>query len=335
VNGGGVMKGAYISALGVHVPERAVSNDDIARMPGLETSDEWISTRTGIRERRMAGDGQAPSDLGIVAARECLASREVDPADIDLVIGSSLVPDMIFPATASVIAEGIGAANAGAFDVQAGCAGYMYGLAAAIGFISAGLARQVLVVGAETVTRALDWQDRATCILFGDGAGATLVSASDNGTRFHFDLGNDGSGAPFLNLPAGAAKLPASRATLDARQHFLKMDGPEVYKFATRKVVESCTHVLEKAGVRADEVDLFVPHQANLRIIDYAARRLGFRDDQVFYNLDRYGNTSCASIPLCLAEAVETGRLKKGDTLLLVGFGAGLTWGTCLTTWEL
>ena len=242
---------------------------------------------------------------------------------------------MIFPATASVIAEGIGAVNAGAFDVQAGCAGYMYGLAAAIGFVSAGLARHVLVVGAETLTHALDWQDRSSCILFGDGAGATLVSASDNGTRFHFDLGNDGAGAPFLNLPAGGTRLPASHETVDARQHYLKMDGREVYKFATRKVVESCANVLAKAGVAAADVDLFVPHQANLRIIDYAAQRLGFRDEQVFYNLDRYGNTSCASIPLCLAEAQETGRLQKGDTVLLVGFGAGLTWGTCLTTWEL
>jgi 3-oxoacyl-[acyl-carrier-protein] synthase-3 len=335
VNGRGVVKGAYISALGVHVPDETLTNYEIARLPGLDTSDEWISKRTGIRERRVARDGESPSDLGIAAAKACLASREFDPADVDLVIGSSLVPDMIFPATASVIAKGIGAVNAGAFDVQAGCAGYMYGLAAAIGFVSAGLARHVLVVGAETLTRALDWRDRSTCILFGDGAGATLVSATDNGTQFHFDLGNDGGGAPFLNLPAGGARLPASHETVEARQHFLKMDGPEVYKFATRKVVESCANVMAKAGVQVADVDLFVPHQANLRIIDYAARRLGFRDEQVFYNLDRYGNTSCASIPLCLAEAQESGRLKKGDTVLLVGFGAGLTWGTCLTTWEL
>jgi 3-oxoacyl-[acyl-carrier-protein] synthase-3 len=335
VNGRGVVQGAYISALGVHVPERTLTNNDIARLPGLDTSDEWISTRTGIRERRVAADGESPSDLGIAAAKACLAARDIDPADIDLVVGSSLIPDMIFPATASVIAGGIGAVNAGAFDVQAGCAGYMYGLAAAIGFISAGLVRHVLVVGAETLTRALDWEDRSTCILFGDGAGATLVSASDNGTQFHFDLGNDGGGAPFLNLPAGGSRLPASHETVAARQHYLKMDGPEVYKFATRKVVESCGNVMAKAGVAASDVDLFVPHQANLRIIDYAARRLGFREEQVFYNLDRYGNTSCASIPLCLAEAAESGRLEKGDTVLLVGFGAGLTWGTCLTTWEL
>jgi 3-oxoacyl-[acyl-carrier-protein] synthase-3 len=335
VNGRGVVKGAYISALGVYVPQRRLTNDDIAHMPGLDTSDEWISTRTGIRERRVAADGESPSDLGIAAATACLASSGFDPADVDLVIGSSLVPDMIFPATASVIAEGIGAVNAGAFDVQAGCAGYMYGLAAAIGFISAGMARHVLVVGAETLTRALDWQDRSTCILFGDGAGATLVSATDNGTHFHFDLGNDGGGAPFLNLPAGGTRLPASHETVEARQHFLKMDGPEVYKFATRKVVESCANVMAKAGVGVADVDLFVPHQANLRIIEYAARRLGFGDQQLFYNVDRYGNTSCASIPLCLAEAKESGRLSKGDTVLLVGFGAGLTWGTCLTTWEL
>lgn len=335
MNGRGMVKGAYISALGVYLPERVVTNGEVAAMPGLETSDEWISTRTGIRERRVARAEQASSDLGIEAARACLADGGLDPGDLDLVISASLVPDMIFPATASLVAEGVGAKNAGAFDVQAGCVGYMYGLASAIGFVSAGMAEHVLVVGAEAVSRALDWRDRSTCILFGDGAGATLVSASDNGTLFHFDLGNDGSGAPFLNLPAGGTRLPASHETVDRRLHFLKMDGRQVYKFATRKVVESCTNVLDKAGLTAADVDLFVPHQANLRIIDYAADRLGFDERQVFYNLDRYGNTSNASIPLCLHDAVQGGRLKKGDTVLLVGFGAGLTWGTCLTTWEL
>ena len=335
MNGRGSVKGARIAGLGVYLPERVLTNAEIAALPGLDTSDEWITTRTGIRERRVARPEQASSDLGIAAARACLEQAAFAPANLDLVISASLVPDTIFPATASLIAEAIGARNAGAFDVQAGCAGYMFALATAVGFIGSGMAEHVLVIGTEVLSRVLDWQDRSTCILFGDGAGATLVSASDNGTFFHFDLGNDGSGAPYLVLPAGGTRLPASHATVDARQHYLKMDGRQVYRFATRKVVESCTNVLAKAGLTPADVDLFVPHQANLRIIEYAAEQLGFRDEQVFYNLDRYGNTSSASIPLCLYDAVQSGRLKRGDTLLLVGFGAGLTWGTCLTTWDL
>jgi len=245
------------------------------------------------------------------------------------------VPDMLFPATASVIAERIGALNAGAFDVQSGCTGFVYGLATATAFVSAGIYDNVLVTGAEAVSKALDWQDRSTCVLFGDGAGAVLVRPSDNGSIFAFDLGNDGSGAPFLAMPAGGTRLPASHETVDARQHFLRMNGREVYRFATRRVVESCQKTLDDAGVSAAQVDLFVPHQANLRIIEKVAAQLGFSDEQVFFNVDRFGNTSCASIPLCLHDAMEQGRLKKGDRLLMVGFGAGLTWGSCLTRWEL
>ena len=329
----GLVHGAKIAALGVSIPERVLTNDELSRT--IDTSDEWISSRTGIRERRVCRPDQATSDLAIEAAVDLLASNGHQAEDIDLVISTSLVPDMPFPATASVIAARIGATNAGAFDVQSGCTGFVYGLATATAFVSAGIYDNVLVTGAEAVSKALDWQDRSTCVLFGDGAGAVLVRPSDNGSIFAFDLGNDGGGAPFLNMPAGGTRLPASHETVDERQHFLRMNGREVYRFATRRVVESCRKTLDDAGVSAAEVDLFVPHQANLRIIEKVAAQLGFDDRQVFFNLDRFGNTSCASIPLCLHDAMAQGRLKKGDRLLIVGFGAGLTWGSCLTRWEL
>ena len=329
----GSVRGARIAALGVYAPERVLTNDELSQT--LDTSDEWIRTRTGIRERRIARADQAPSDLAAEAGRRALNQAGFDPGRLDLIVSSSLIPDMVFPATAAVVAHRLGAVNAGAFDVQAGCTGFVYALACAVGFVGAGMYENILVVGAEVVSRGLDWQDRATCVLFGDGAGAALVNKADGSAAFTFDLGNDGSGAEQLNMPAGGARLPASHETIDNRQHFLKMNGPEVFRFATRKVAASCQAVLGEAGVGVADVDLFVPHQANMRIIDAAAKRLGFEPQQVFTNLDRFGNTSCASIPLCLAEAMEVGRLKKGDRLLMAGFGAGLSWGSCLMTWEL
>jgi 3-oxoacyl-[acyl-carrier-protein] synthase-3 len=329
----GLVHGAKIAALGVSIPERVLTNAELART--IDTSDEWISSRTGIRERRLCRPDEATSDLAVAAATDLLSRNGHHAEDIDLVISTSLVPDTLFPATASIVAERIGAVNAGAFDVQSGCTGFVYGLATATAFVSAGIYDTVLVTGAEALSKALDWQDRSTCVLFGDGAGAVLVRPSDNGSIFAFELGNDGTGAPFLSMPAGGTRLPASQETVDARQHFLRMNGREVYRFATRRVVESCQKTLDDAGLEAAQVDLFVPHQANLRIIEKVAAQLGFSDEQVFFNLDRFGNTSCASIPLCLHDAMAQGRLKKGDRLLIVGFGAGLTWGSCLTRWEL
>jgi 3-oxoacyl-[acyl-carrier-protein] synthase-3 len=326
-------RGAKISALGVYVPDRVLTNDEISGF--LDTSDEWIRTRTGIRERRVADAGQAASDLGVVAARRCLESVGVDPELIDLVIVTTISPDHIMPATASIVAAKIGATRAGAFDVQAGCTGFVYGLAAATAFVSAGIYQNVLVLGAEVLSRMVDWTDRSTCVLFGDGAGAVLVQPAGRDCTFHFDLGNDGSGASFLNIPAGGSRMPASHTTVDEHAHTMHMTGSEVFKFATRTVAESCEKVLRDASLGVADVDLFVPHQANIRIIDSAVRRLGFREDQVFANLERYGNTSCASIPICLSEASANGRLKKGARLLMAGFGAGLTWGSCLTRWEL
>jgi 3-oxoacyl-[acyl-carrier-protein] synthase-3 len=329
----GSVKGARISALGVYVPERVLTNDEISQF--LDTSDEWITSRTGIRERHIARPDQASSDLAAEAARRALASVDFDPEELDLVIVTTITPDMLFPATASIVAESIGARHAGAFDLEAGCTGFVYGLAVATAFVAANIYRNVLVIGSEVLSRLLDWDDRGTCVLFGDGAGAVLVTPTDHGSIFSFDLGNDGSGAHFLGVPAGGSRRPATHQTVNEHLHFMKMTGGEVFKFATRTVTESCEKVLTDAGLTASDVDLFVPHQANIRIIETAARRLGFGPEQVFANLDRYGNTSCASIPICLEEAATTGRLKKGDTLLMAGFGAGLTWGSCLTKWEL
>lgn len=329
----GLVRGARMSALGVHVPERVLTNEEISRT--LDTSDEWIRTRTGIRERRIARPDQAASDLGELAARRCLEQGGIEPAEVDLVIVATISPDHIMPATASIVAHKIGATSAGAFDVQAGCTGFVYALAVAAAFVSANIYANVLVVGAEVLSKMVDWEDRSTCVLFGDGAGAVLVQPTDNGSIFSFDLGNDGSGAPNLLIPAGGSRQPATFETVRDHQHAMHMTGSEVFRFATRTVVASCEKVLSDAEVRVDDIDLFVPHQANMRIIDSASRRLEMTEAQIYANLERYGNTSCASIPLCLHDAMEEGRLKKGDTLLMAGFGAGLTWGSCLTRWEL
>ncbi len=329
----GLVRGARISALGVYVPERVLTNEEISTF--LDTSDEWITSRTGIRERRIARPDQAASDLGVEAAQRCLESVSFDPQELDLVIVTTISPDHIMPATASIVADKIGATRAGAFDVEAGCTGFVYGLAIATAFISANIYKNVLVLGAEVLSKMLDWEDRGTCVLFGDGAGAVLVQPTDNGSIFSFDLGNDGSGASYLNVPSGGSREPASLETVAKHGHTMHMVGTEVFRFATRTVAGSCEKVLRDAEIGVEDVDLFVPHQANIRIIESASRKLGFKQEQVFSNLDHYGNTSCASIPICLHEASQSGRLKRGDTLLMAGFGAGLTWGSCLTKWEL
>jgi 3-oxoacyl-[acyl-carrier-protein] synthase-3 len=328
-----------ITGLGAHVPATVVTNEDLAAT--LETSDAWIRQRTGIGERRVAEPGLSSSDLGIVAARQALADAALEPSSIDLVITATISPDQLMPATAARIAHECGCGHAGAFDVSAGCSGFVYALAMASGAVASGLHERVLVVGAETISRILDWEDRGTAVLFGDGAGAVVVAAQ-TGSReaeasaagiLGFDLGGDGSGAEFLSIPAGGSRLPASAATVKARQHYMKMNGSEVFKFATRVVAQSAGRVLEKCGKTVADVDLFVPHQANLRIIDAAASKLGIASDKVYTNLQKYGNTSCASIPLCLSGARADGRLHEGDLVLLMGFGAGLSWGACLLEW--
>ena len=323
-----------ITGLGAHVPSEIVTNDDLAAT--LDTSDDWIRQRTGIRERRVAAPGVCTSDLGILAARQALKDAEVEPEQIGLVITATISPDRPMPATAARIAHECGCGDAGAFDVSAGCSGFVYALSMAAGAVASGFQERVLVVGAETISRILDWGDRGTAVLFGDGAGAVVVQAqgeSDFAGILGFDLGGDGSGEQALLIPAGGSRLPASAATVEAGQHYMKMNGSEVFKFATRVVALSAARVLEKCGKSIEDVDLFVPHQANLRIIDSAATKLGIAPEKIYTNLQKYGNTSCASIPLCLSEARAEGRLRDGDLVLLMGFGAGLSWGACLMEW--
>jgi len=326
--------------LGSYLPGRVLTNEDLAAV--LNTSDAWITQRTGIKQRRVAESGASSSDLGIAAARAALSDSGLSPDEIGLVITATISPDRIMPATASRVAYECGCTNAGACDVSAGCTGFVYALSMAAGMVAAGLHDHVLVVGAEVISRVLDWEDRSTAVLFGDGAGAVVVSpvpeavmtgGRGSGGILGFDLGSDGSGEEILMIPAGGSRLPASCATVEARQHYMQMNGREVYKFAVQVVARSAGRVLEKCGLSVSDVDLFVPHQANLRIIEKAIKKLGIHEDRVYTNLEKYGNTSCASIPLCLTEARAEGRLKNGDLVLLMGFGAGLSWGACLLEW--
>jgi 3-oxoacyl-[acyl-carrier-protein] synthase-3 len=320
-----------ITGLGCYVPERVLTNDEISQR--VDTSDEWIRVRTGIRERRIAAPDEATSDLSFVAASAALADAGVTGTEIDLVIVATITPDMLFSSTAAILADRLGASSAAAYDLSAGCTGFVYALAQGQAAISAGLARRVLVVGADMLSRVIDWDDRSTCILFGDGAGAVLLEAVGEGGFHAFELGADGAGAMELYVPAGGSRLPASAETVATGQHYVKMNGREVYKFATRVLVTSAESVLEIANVDVGDVDLYVPHQANVRIIEHAAKRLKIRKERVFVNVDRYGNTSSASIPLALADARSAGRLKDGTLVLMTGMGAGLTWGSSLMTW--
>lgn len=323
---------AGIAALAVEVPEQVLTNADLERM--VDTSDEWIRTRTGIEQRRIAGPETATSDLAVAAARKALAQADIAPEDVDLIIVATVTGDMPFPATACFVQAQLGCHRAAAMDLQAACPGWLYALVTAEQFIVSGLYDTVLVIGAETLTKITDFQDRATAVLFGDGAGAAVLRPArpDRGLLGSV-LGADGTAAELLMLPAGGSRYPASAETVANRQHYIKMNGPEVFKIAVRNMGDAAVQVLEKAGVRQDEVDLVVPHQANMRIIDATVKRLGIPPERVVVNIDRYGNTSAASIPIALAEAVADGRVKDGDTLLFVSFGAGMVWAAVVLRW--
>jgi 3-oxoacyl-[acyl-carrier-protein] synthase III len=320
-----------ITGLGAHVPERVVTNAELAAM--VDTSDEWIVTRTGIRERRVASPEEALSDLCLPAIREALEQAGVQASSLDLVIVATVTPDMIFPATAAILADELGAVDAAAYDLSAGCTGFMYAVAQATAMVAGGLAQRALVVGGDVLSKIVDWSDRATCILFGDGAGAVLLERVEKGGFLGFELGADGSGGLDLYVPAGGSRVPASEATIARGEHFVRMNGREVFKFATRVLVSSAENLLEECGVAVEDVDVYVPHQANLRIIRHAAEKLGILPERVVINVDRYGNTSSGSIPLALADAAGEGRLRKGDLVLMTGMGAGLTWGSALLEW--
>jgi 3-oxoacyl-[acyl-carrier-protein] synthase-3 len=320
-----------ITGIGAYAPTRVVTNDDLSEM--MDTSDEWIVERTGIRERRIAGDEQALSDLALPAARDALEQARVLGPEVDLIIVATVTPDMAFPSAGAIIADELGADDAGAYDLSAGCTGFMYAIAQAYGMLAAGLAHRALVVGGDVLSRILDWSDRRTAILFGDGAGAVVLQRVSEGGFLGFELGADGSGGPQLFLPAGGSRAPASAETVAEHKHFVQMNGREVFKFATRVLVSSAEAVLAECGRTIDDVDVYVPHQANVRIIEHARQKLGIPQEKTVVDVDRYGNTSSGSIPLALAEAKQDGRLTAGKLVLMTGMGAGLTWGSGLIEW--
>jgi 3-oxoacyl-[acyl-carrier-protein] synthase III len=329
VAGNGIAVG--LTGVGAFTPERVVTNTDLEEM--VETSDEWIVTRTGIRERRIAAPEEAASDLALPAARQALEQAGVAPEQVDLVIVATATPDMLFPATAAIVADALGAEQAAAYDLLAGCTGFVYALSQAYGQVASGLSKNALIVGTEVLSRITNWRDRSTCILFGDGAGAALVQPIGDGGIAGFELGADGSGGPDLCVPAGGSRLPASPEALEEELQFIRMNGAEVFRFATRIMVTSAEELLRVCGATVDDVDLYVPHQANKRILDHAVKDLGLDPEKVLMNIDRYGNTSSASIPICLQEAQAEGRLEEGTRVLMSAVGAGLTWGSVYLTW--
>jgi 3-oxoacyl-[acyl-carrier-protein] synthase-3 len=326
------LRGSTITGIGRYLPRRVMTNHEIEKM--VDTSDEWIVTRTGIKERRIAAPEEASSDLAYAASQEALADAGVTPEQLDLIIVGTATPDMLFPATACILQDRLGAKHAGAFDLSAACSSWVYAVAVAHGYIASGLAKTVLVAGAETLSKFTNWKDRNTCVLFGDSAGAVVMQACEPGSGFlSFYLGADGAGGPLIALPAGGSRIPASFESIERNQHFLQMNGREVYKFAVRCIPKAIEEAVQRAHMTIDDVDLFIPHQANIRIIDAAAGRLGQPREKFFINVERYGNTSAASVPVALYEAVHSGRVKVGDTVVLVAFGGGLTWGSCALRW--
>ncbi|AZO95335.1 beta-ketoacyl-ACP synthase III [Halocella sp. SP3-1] len=323
---------ATITGLGNYIPPKVLTNKDLEKM--VDTSDEWITTRTGIKERHIVEDDVSTSDMVYVAAQKALKNSGMTADKLDLIIVATVTPDMPFPATACLIQERLGAEKAAAFDLEAGCSGFVYALSVATQFIETGVYENALVVGADILTKITDWEDRSTCVLFGDGAGAAILQATDKGGMLAFDLGSDGSGGKSLYMPGGGSLNPSSELTVKERQHYIKMEGNQVFKFAVKIMEQSSVDVLNKAGLKPEDVNLFIPHQANTRIIDAAAKRLRLTDDKVFVNLSKYGNTSSASIPLGLVEAKEKGLINEGDIIVLVAFGAGLTWASTVIEWN-
>jgi len=300
----------------------------------VDTTDEWIVTRTGIRERRIAADHEAASDLGSVAARRALERANLSPSDLDLIVVASVTPDMPFPATASIIQHALGADRAAAFDLSAGCTGFIYAVSMASATIASGAYNNVLVIGVDLLSKITNWSDRSTCVLFGDGAGAAVLGVGNEQSRIlAFELGSVGEGADLLRIPAGGSRKPITVEAVQAGEQYIQMCGSEVFKFAVRIIVQATQSVLAKAGLTTADIDAFVAHQANIRIIESATKRLELPDEKVIINVDRYGNTSAASIPLALDEAERGGRIKRGDVVLMVGFGAGLSWGATVLRW--
>ncbi len=314
-----------ITGLGCHVPERVLTNDDLAEL--VDTTDEWIMERTGIRERRIAADDEALTDICLPAARRALELAGAEASSIDLVIVATVTPDMSFPSSSALLADALGMPDAAAYDLSAGCTGFVYAIAQAHAMLAAGLAKRALVIGADVLSKILDWTDRSTLVLFGDGAGAVVLEAVPEGGFLGFELGADGGGGANLWLPGSGSRR------FEDPERYVKMNGREVFKFATRVMVSSAEAILAECGKTIEDVDVYVPHQANVRIIDHAVRKLGIPVEKTVVNVHRYGNTSSGSIPLALADAADEGKLGPGKLVLLTGMGAGLTWGSALIEW--
>ena len=327
------MRRAKITALGCYVPPRLLTNPDLEKL--VDTTSDWILTRTGIRQRHIADPDMATSDLAVEAARAALADRRVDATSLDAIIVCTVTPDMFFPSTACLVQDRLGARGCWGFDLIAACSGFLYGLTTAAHLVAAGTHRRVMVIGADTMSRIIDYTDRATCVLFGDGAGAVLVEPDEGEGTGLIDFLNeiDGSGAPHLNMPAGGSRMPASAETVEKRLHFVHQEGQQVFKFAVRRMYEACRDLLARNNLTANDVRVLIPHQANLRIINATADRLGLSSDQVVINIGDYGNTTAGTIPLATRDAISSGRLRKGDIVLFAAVGAGYTLGASLWRW--
>jgi 3-oxoacyl-[acyl-carrier-protein] synthase-3 len=326
------LPGVIISALGCYTPPGVLTNQDLEKM--VDTTDEWILTRTGISQRHIAAPDVATSDMAVEAARTALMQRGIAASEVEAILVCTVTPDMMFPSTACLVQDRLGAKGAWGFDLLAACSGFVYGLTVGAQLVRSGAHKNVLVIGADTMSRIIDYTDRSTCVLFGDGAGAMLLEAAPEGEGFiGFRNEIDGSGGSYLMMPAGGSRKPASAETVANHEHFVKQEGQQVFKYAVRKMYETCRDALEHHGLSAKDVKLMIPHQANRRIITAAAERLGMSCDQVIINIDRYANTTAATIPLATREAVETGKLKKGDVVLFAAVGAGFTVGVNLWRW--
>lgn len=327
-------KSVIISGTGSYLPEKILTNDDISKF--VDTNDEWIYTRSGIKQRRIAAKNEAASDMALQAARRALEDAKLTPSDIELVVVTTVTPDMPFPSTACLLQAKLGIRNnIPCFDIEAACSGFVYGLEVASKMMQSGYYKNALVVSSEKMSSMLDWEDRNTCVLFGDGAGAVVLSLSDESDVGILDtvLGADGSDTITLKLPAGGSAMPTTHETLDAKLNCIKMDGKEVFKHAVKIMGEKAFEVIERYGISPEEINLLIPHQANTRIIESVMKRLKLPMEKVLINIEKYGNTSSATIPIALDEALKGGRIKKGDYILFVAFGAGLTWGATLVKW--
>ncbi len=326
------MRKSSIVGTGSYIPKRVLTNADLEKM--VDTSDEWITTRTGIKERRIVDKDEAASDLAYKASIKAMEAANIKPEELDMIIVATITPDMIFPATACVLQEKLGVRKIAAFDLEVACSGFLYGISIASQFIATGMYDTILIVAAEVLSKIVDWQDRNTCVLFADGAGAVVLKPFEDGNQIISScLGADGEGADLVGVPAGGSRLPASLETVRSRQHYMKMNGNGLFKEAVKAMVQAADISLQKGGLTYKDIDFFIPHQANIRIIKAVAKRMGLSMDKVCINLDRYGNMSAASVAVALDEAVREKRIKRGDKILLTCFGGGLSWASLVIEW--